>query len=151
MPSNTAQIPESLPTSEQQPTPDSSSPPNQHRKVIGFYGLPGCGKSYLAKRLEDGFEGNVRGIDSLEFIEGSALIDSLVDGGLPAFKALTSDEQMRVRAQATNKVRGSNARKDLAFHCYCRRTFYVLGKQRGGRKSGLETRKIKRHIRISST
>ena len=51
--------------------------------VIGIYGLPGSGKTFLLKQLEDALRDK-----PFTFFEDSKTIDDIVPGGLPAFKTL---------------------------------------------------------------
>ncbi|KAI1415755.1 uracil phosphoribosyltransferase-domain-containing protein [Hypoxylon sp. FL1857] len=51
--------------------------------VIGIYGLPGSGKSFLLNKLKYSYRH-----EEFEFYEGSELIGNLVPGGLQAFQKL---------------------------------------------------------------
>ncbi|KAK5740221.1 hypothetical protein LTR17_004722 [Elasticomyces elasticus] len=68
-------------------------------KVIGIYGLPGCGKTKLIGVLKSFLPG-----DKFEFFEGSEVIDSLVDGGLERFKTLPPPKQRAWREQAIEYI-----------------------------------------------
>lgn len=51
--------------------------------VIGIFGLPGCGKSFLLNQLR-----NELPSDQFSFFDGSEVIDSVVRGGLRAFQRM---------------------------------------------------------------
>ncbi|KAK3641776.1 hypothetical protein LTR56_011103 [Elasticomyces elasticus] len=68
-------------------------------KLIGIYGLPGCGKTKLIGVLKSFLPG-----DKFEFFEGSEVIDSLVDGGLERFKTLPPPKQRAWREQAIEYI-----------------------------------------------
>ncbi|KAK2791647.1 hypothetical protein FQN51_002147 [Onygenales sp. PD_10] len=68
--------------------------------IIGLYGIAGSGKTYLLNQLEAAL-----GRDSFAYFEGSAVIDSVVPGGLPAFKGLGDEGQLHWRQRAIEKIR----------------------------------------------
>ena len=57
--------------------------------VIGIYGLPGCGKSYLLHQLKEKLVER-----PFQIFEGSEVITSLHPGGLDAFKKLAEDDKV---------------------------------------------------------
>ncbi|EWC47687.1 hypothetical protein DRE_02887 [Drechslerella stenobrocha 248] len=67
--------------------------------VIGIYGVPGCGKSFLIKELEECLR--FRGF---QFYEGSKMIADLVPGGLDAFKKLGEGEKSNWRQLAIETI-----------------------------------------------
>ncbi|KAI1651287.1 uracil phosphoribosyltransferase-domain-containing protein [Daldinia loculata] len=77
-------------------TPVSSLP---KPVIIGLYGVPGCGKSYLLKELKQELNA-----ETFEFYEGSEVISSLVPGGLSAFKKLEESEKDHHRKLAIDHI-----------------------------------------------
>ncbi|KAF7345721.1 Uracil phosphoribosyltransferase [Mycena venus] len=69
--------------------------------VIGLYGPPGCGKSYLLCQLEAAAE---LGQQDFAFYEGSAIIDLLVPGGLDAFKRMNDVDKTHCREKAISHI-----------------------------------------------
>lgn len=88
-------------TSENMPEVTASTQPIRNRKpiVVGLYGLPGSGKSYLLQHLK-----RAMGEVHFAFYEGSKVIASLVDGGLEAFHNLDVTGKEDVRCNAINLV-----------------------------------------------
>ncbi|KAK6332932.1 hypothetical protein TWF718_010760 [Orbilia javanica] len=68
--------------------------------VIGIYGIPGSGKSFLLNQLRQEL-----GPEEFEFYEGSEVIAGLVPGGLDAFKKLEEPEKDRLRRLAIECIR----------------------------------------------
>ncbi|OHF02739.1 uracil phosphoribosyltransferase [Colletotrichum orchidophilum] len=64
--------------------------------IVGLYGLPGSGKSYVLRQLKIYFGTGNR----FQYYEGSEIIGSLVNGGLEAFKRLSADAQKLQRQRA---------------------------------------------------
>ncbi|TWU78382.1 hypothetical protein ED733_008729 [Metarhizium rileyi] len=69
--------------------------------IIGLYGLPGSGKSFLLKKLQNQLDPR-----QYTFYEGSELIASLVTGGLAAFQKLDNKKKQYWREQAMSTVAG---------------------------------------------
>ena len=71
--------------------PASQVKPNstQKAKVVGLYGIPGCGKTHLLDQLRLKFKGD----DRFSFTEGSTKIYNLVDEGVKAFQSLQNSER----------------------------------------------------------
>ncbi|KAI1652833.1 uracil phosphoribosyltransferase-domain-containing protein [Daldinia decipiens] len=67
--------------------------------IIGLYGVPGCGKSYLLKELKRQLIA-----ESFDFYEGSEVISSLVPGGLDAFKKFKNSEKEHYRKLAIDHI-----------------------------------------------
>lgn len=67
--------------------------------VIGLYGLPGSGKSFLLNELKHRLEH-----EHFAFYEGSEVIASLVPGGLQAFKSPDLQRKTHWREQAIKKI-----------------------------------------------
>ncbi|KAL4923758.1 uracil phosphoribosyltransferase-domain-containing protein [Aspergillus undulatus] len=69
-------------------------------RVIGLYGIPGCGKSYIMEKLK-----HQLGDSGFEYFEGSEVIGSVTPGGLEAFKRLDDDEKNQVRKFAIDTIK----------------------------------------------
>ncbi|KAG0636937.1 uracil phosphoribosyltransferase-domain-containing protein [Tuber brumale] len=67
--------------------------------VVGIYGVPGSGKTFLLDQLK-----NELGQEHFEFYEGSNMIANLVPGGLDAFKKLNEQEKLHWRQLAINTI-----------------------------------------------
>ncbi|CAM1502318.1 Fc.00g043020.m01.CDS01 [Cosmosporella sp. VM-42] len=76
------------------------SSPKAKPFVIGIYGIPGSGKTYLLNELKE-----MLGIEHYQFYEGSEKIHSLVVGGLTRFQTLPEGEKQEVREQAIESIR----------------------------------------------
>ncbi|EAU33679.1 predicted protein [Aspergillus terreus NIH2624] len=76
----------------------TASPPRA--VVIGLYGVPGSGKTYLLNRLK-----RELGEEDFAFYEGSSVIDSIVTGGLDAFKRIQEEEKEVWRQRAIESIR----------------------------------------------
>lgn len=73
---------------------------NDKPVVVGIYGIPGSGKSFLLKQLKERL-----GEESYEFYEGSKMIETLVPGGLNAFQELDDKDRLKVRKLAIDTIR----------------------------------------------
>lgn len=71
----------------------TSTTPNN--TVIGIYGLPGSGKTYLLDQLRYDHT-----LSNFLFIDGSMIIECAVDGGIKACKKLDSRQQAFARQRA---------------------------------------------------
>ncbi|KXH47643.1 uracil phosphoribosyltransferase [Colletotrichum nymphaeae SA-01] len=78
----------------------NTTSPVKKPTIVGLYGLPGSGKSYVLCRLKTNFGFGNR----FQYYEGSEVIGNLVDGGLEAFKRLDNDAKTRQRRQAIQRV-----------------------------------------------
>ncbi|KXH66301.1 uracil phosphoribosyltransferase [Colletotrichum salicis] len=79
----------------------SSTTPSINKPiVVGLYGLPGSGKSYVLRHLKTYFGVGNR----FQYYEGSEVIGNLVDGGLEAFKRLDKDTQKVQRQRAIQLI-----------------------------------------------
>lgn len=72
---------------------------NMKPTVIGIYGVPGCGKTFLLRQLEQEL-----GRERIDFYEGSEVIAGLVPGGLDAFKKLPQQNKEHWRRLAIDKI-----------------------------------------------
>ncbi|KAJ0334344.1 hypothetical protein COL5a_000398 [Colletotrichum fioriniae] len=70
--------------------------PSKKPTIVGLYGLPGSGKSYVLRHLKTYFGVGNR----FQYYEGSEVIGNIVDGGLDAFKRLDNDAKTRQRERA---------------------------------------------------
>ena len=77
--------------------------PDRKAIIVGIYGLPGAGKTFLMDRLKEESEGQ-----QFAFYEGSELINSIVPGGLDAFQNLEEQEKVHWRQCAIDKI-GKNS------------------------------------------
>ena len=68
--------------------------------IVGLYGVPGSGKTYLLNQLEQRL-----GRDHFAFFEGSNMIASLVPGGLGEFQKLGEQEKVHWRQLAIDRLR----------------------------------------------
>ena len=83
------------------------SPP----KVIGLYGVPGCGKSTYLERLQQ-FMATMKtskspqqcGKGTFAFFEGSFVIGQLVEDGLKKFQSFSEEKKYQVREQAIRSI-----------------------------------------------
>ncbi|KAK2040088.1 uracil phosphoribosyltransferase [Colletotrichum somersetense] len=66
-----------------------NSPGSTRPAVVGLYGVPGCGKSFLLSQLKSKLNH-----EHFQFLEGSDVIDRVVPGGVNVFKR--SDDQMKL-------------------------------------------------------
>ena len=71
--------------------------------VVGLYGIPGSGKTFLLQQLKRGLDPDV-----FVFYEGSEVIGSIVDGGLDAFKKLEEHKKKSWRKQAIETIRNAS-------------------------------------------
>ncbi|KAL4923023.1 uncharacterized protein BDV17DRAFT_296752 [Aspergillus undulatus] len=69
-------------------------------RVIGLYGIPGCGKTYVMEQLK-----HKLGESGFEYFEGSKMIGSVTPGGLEAFKRLDDDKKNQVREFAIGTIK----------------------------------------------
>ncbi|KAI0846485.1 uracil phosphoribosyltransferase-domain-containing protein [Daldinia vernicosa] len=67
--------------------------------IIGIYGVSGCGKSYLLNQLKRELSP-----ETFKFYEGSEVINSLVPGGLSAFKKFKESEKEAYRQLSINYI-----------------------------------------------
>ena len=67
--------------------------------VVGIYGVPGCGKSYILERLK-----RELGEKDFAFYEGSEKIGGLFPGGLSAFKQMDEHNQKQIRERAIDEI-----------------------------------------------
>ncbi|CZS96536.1 related to 2-3-cyclic-nucleotide 3-phosphodiesterase [Rhynchosporium agropyri] len=68
--------------------------------ILGIYGISGCGKSHLIKKIKD-----LLGEEDYAFHDGSGMIDAVVPGGLETFKTLPGEGKDRYRTQAIRRIR----------------------------------------------
>ncbi|KAL4985539.1 uracil phosphoribosyltransferase-domain-containing protein [Aspergillus falconensis] len=93
---------------------DSSIPANAAAasaapRVIGLYGLPGCGKSYIMQQLKQEL-----GETDFHYFEGSEVIDTVTVGGLEAFKELDEHQQDQIRKIAIDNIKSTCAQSGKA-------------------------------------
>ncbi|KAI8287232.1 Uracil phosphoribosyltransferase [Colletotrichum sp. SAR11_240] len=76
-------------------SPERHAPDAPNPAIVGLYGVPACGKSFLLRQLKA-----YLGEQHHAFYEGSEVIDDIVLGGLHAFKRMHPDEQYYWRERA---------------------------------------------------
>ncbi|KAI1252066.1 hypothetical protein MGN70_006638 [Eutypa lata] len=103
MANSRANSPPSMPADPQVPVL-----PTQKPMIVGIYGIPGCGKSYLLTQLK--CELNAIGF---KFYEGSEKIGSLVPGGLRAFQKLDESAKNQWRQQAMDSIANECATAEI--------------------------------------
>ena len=79
--------------------PEIWSASNQKATVVGLYGVPGCGKSYLLNQLEQKL-----GQTDFAFYEGAAMIKTIVPGGLEAFQGMEEPDKEHWRKRAIDRI-----------------------------------------------
>ncbi|KAK1961849.1 uracil phosphoribosyltransferase [Colletotrichum sublineola] len=67
--------------------------------VVGLYGVPGCGKSFLLNQLKNKLKQ-----EHFQFFEGSDVIDGVVPGGLAAFKRADDQKKLHWRRLAIDTI-----------------------------------------------
>jgi uracil phosphoribosyltransferase/phosphoserine phosphatase/adenylate kinase len=72
---------------------------NQKAIVVGLYGIPGSGKTFLLEQVKAEL-----GEEHFKFYDGSKMIDNLVPGGLEAFQKLEEQEKVHWRQLAINMI-----------------------------------------------
>ncbi|KAH8814605.1 uracil phosphoribosyltransferase-domain-containing protein [Flagelloscypha sp. PMI_526] len=72
--------------------------------VVGLYGLPGCGKTFLLEQLKTQL-----GERSFAYFEGSSALSSIVPGGLEAFKQLDDQEKDLIRVRTIHQTAKDSA------------------------------------------
>ncbi|KAJ7437917.1 uracil phosphoribosyltransferase-domain-containing protein [Mycena galericulata] len=87
-------------------TQPARSPGTSKPTVIGLYGVPGCGKSYLLDQLKADTE---LGQHDFAFYEGSLIIDQLVPGGLAAFQGMNDQDKTCWREKAIAHIADESA------------------------------------------
>jgi len=91
------------PTTDPQPnqstTLESRSASNDKAIVVGIYGVPGSGKTFLLNQLKQEL-----GQEHFKFYEGSEMIANLVPGGLSAFHKLGEQERLHWRQLAIHTI-----------------------------------------------
>ncbi|KFY99781.1 hypothetical protein V500_01265 [Pseudogymnoascus sp. VKM F-4518 (FW-2643)] len=71
--------------------------------IIGLYGIPGAGKSHYLSKLRAHSQLEVT--NPFQFFEGSSVINSLIPGGLPAFKELPEEQKLKLREKAICSIK----------------------------------------------
>ncbi|PIA93674.1 hypothetical protein CB0940_04674 [Cercospora beticola] len=68
-------------------------------KIVGLYGVPGSGKTYLKDELKSSLDEN-----QYAFYDGSEILALVTDGSLDSFKQLPEREKSRLREAAIRKI-----------------------------------------------
>ncbi|OKL62234.1 hypothetical protein UA08_02343 [Talaromyces atroroseus] len=83
---------------------DPLDPPSSYQRseptIVGLYGIPGSGKSFLLETLKQGL-----GQEPFMFYDGSQVIADVTPGGLKAFQRLSEESQTNIRERAINKIK----------------------------------------------
>ncbi|KAK2052200.1 uracil phosphoribosyltransferase [Colletotrichum caudatum] len=74
-------------------------PGNTRPTVVGLYGVPGCGKSFLLGQLKSKLNH-----EHFQFFEGSDVIDRVVPGGLDVFKRSDDQKKLHWRQLAIDAI-----------------------------------------------
>ena len=83
-----------------QPTNRDDRPASDHKAVVvGLYGVPGSGKTFLLNQLKQELAQT-----RFAFYEGSKMIDTVVPGGLDAFQNLEEQEKRHWRQRAIDTI-----------------------------------------------
>lgn len=83
------------------PTADPTwSASHREAVVVGLYGVPGSGKTFLLSQLKQ-----VLGQEHFAFYEGSKMIATVVPGGLDAFQELDEQQKVHWRRLAIDTIR----------------------------------------------
>ncbi|ERF72193.1 hypothetical protein EPUS_02080 [Endocarpon pusillum Z07020] len=88
------------PPANQATAHENLSASNNKAVIIGLYGVPGSGKTFLLNQLKQEL-----GREHFAFYEGSEMISAVVPGGLDAFQKLKEQERMHWRELAINTIR----------------------------------------------
>lgn len=99
MPSSTANL-----QLNQSTTSENRSASDAKAVVVGLYGLPGSGKSFLLNQLKQEL-----GQTQFAFYEGSEMIATVVPGGLDAFQGMGEQEKAHWRGHAIGAIEKSSA------------------------------------------
>lgn len=84
------------------------SEPMNKPVLVGLYGLPGAGKTFMLKQLQEKLG------DDFKFYEGSQTIGNIVPGGLEAFERLSDMEKVDWREKAIEFIRDDCVRHGRA-------------------------------------
>jgi uracil phosphoribosyltransferase/adenylate kinase/phosphoserine phosphatase len=87
------------PLPNQSTVPENRSASNDKAVVVGLYGVPGSGKSFLLNQLKQELEK-----EHFAFYEGSRMIAAVVPGGLDAFQKLEEQEKVHWRQLAIDTI-----------------------------------------------
>jgi uracil phosphoribosyltransferase/adenylate kinase/phosphoserine phosphatase len=98
--SSIMQGPTTNPGLNQLTTPETRSAANDKVVVVGLYGLPGSGKTFLQNQLKQEL-----GQEHFAFYEGSEMIANVVPGGLNAFQKLEEQEKVLFRQRAIDMIK----------------------------------------------
>ncbi|KAF2137765.1 uncharacterized protein K452DRAFT_291344 [Aplosporella prunicola CBS 121167] len=89
-----------VPQLHQSTVPQTRPTTEDRLVVVGLYGVPGSGKTFLLNQLKQEL-----GSELFAFYEGSEVIDTVVSGGLDAFKELGEQEKAHWRQIAIDKIK----------------------------------------------
>ena len=81
---------------------DTGPVPSEKPKVVGIYGVSGCGKTFLLDQLKQTMD-----LESFAFYDGSEMIAIVTPGGLQAFQDMEEPQQLMYRQRAISQI-GAN-------------------------------------------
>lgn len=104
MPTSPDDVPSTVPIQEANgPKIPPSATMSGKPVVVGIYGVSGCGKTYTMNLLK-----HQLGEESFGFYEGSEVINSVVPGGLEAFKGMSEEEKLHWREIAIGAIQNAS-------------------------------------------
>ncbi|KAL8655506.1 MAG: hypothetical protein Q9226_003017 [Calogaya cf. arnoldii] len=68
-------------------------------RVVGIYGVSGCGKTFLLDQLKQTMD-----LDRFSFHDGSEMIAGLTPGGLESFQGMSKEDQLMYRQRAIDEI-----------------------------------------------
>ena len=89
---------------DQPKTPEIESPSDRKAVVVGLYGIPGSGKTFLLNQLEQNL-----GQQDFAYYDGSEVIGRVVPGGLKVFQGMEDKDKANWRKHAINKIGNDSA------------------------------------------
>ena len=140
MPSNTLGSSVNVPL-DQSKTPEIVSPSDRKAVVVGLYGIPGCGKTFLLNQLEQNL-----GQQDFAYYDGSKVIGSVVPGGLKAFQGMEDNDKANWRQCAIKKIGSDSADSGKVAIVTGHFMFWSEGKEAGTKVCTETDLKIYTHI-----
>ena len=125
----------------QSTTPELKSASNQKAVVVGLYGLPGSGKTYLLNQLK-------QKVGEMQFVfyEGAKMIADVVPGGLDAFDNMGEIDKTHWRQQAIKSIGKNCAESGKVAVVAGHFMFWEEGQEAGDIVCTEEDKKVFTHI-----